>query len=60
MSLHEKLHKLPWMPPHSEAERHNARRRSARRNPTAHHANPPRVLKGWQERIGRLFGQDPR
>jgi len=66
--LHEELHKLPGMPPHSEAARlnqnHGARRlaaqvhRPALRNANAHHTKPPRVLVAWQEWIGVLFGAE--
>jgi hypothetical protein len=67
--LHAQLHRLPGMPPHSEAGRLNqrARRQSARprpqtatgRHPALHHhdvchANPPRVLVAWQNWIGGL------
>ncbi len=67
--LHERLHRLPGMPPHADAARLNQNRgarRPARRparaghhpsrpSPGAHHARPPRVLAGWQEWIGGLF-----
>jgi hypothetical protein len=64
--LHELLHKVPGVPPHSEAERLNANATAARIhgrhprlvNPVAHHANPPRVLVAWQEWIGRLVRRD--
>ena len=66
--LHEQMHKLPGMPPHSEAARLNQNlgdrrlshpaldgRHSALRNPNPHHGRPPRVLVSWQEWIGGLF-----
>lgn len=69
--LHEHLHKLPGMPPHSEAARlnqnrhahnHHGRHRPALTghrpsllNPDGHHARPPRVLVAWQNWIGGLF-----
>lgn len=60
--LHKQLHRLPGMPPHSEAARRNqargSRRLPARRpaphNHNAHHANPPRILVGWQNWIAGL------
>lgn len=65
---HEKLHKLPGMPPHSAAAQLNqnlhARRRHAHNhrghrrslpNSNGHHARPPRVLVAWQHWIGGLF-----
>ena len=62
--LHEQLHKLPGMPPHSEAERLNqnlpAKDRHAHHHDRhyraqARHAGPPRVLVAWQNWIGGLF-----
>jgi hypothetical protein len=69
--LHEHLHKLPGMPPHSEADRLNQNRNAhnhhsghraalTRRHPSlpipnGHHASPPRVLVSWQNWIGGLF-----
>jgi hypothetical protein len=66
--LHEHLHKLPAMPPHSEADRLNQNLRARRLhadnhgghhpslpNPNGHHARPPRVLVAWQNWIGSLF-----
>ena len=70
--LHDTLHRLPGMPAHEEAARLNSnaaaqRRHSAPpirplrnrplRSPDRHHGRPPRVLAGWQARIGRLFGR---
>jgi hypothetical protein len=66
--VHEELHKLPGMPPHSEAARLNQNLGAGRlaahvhhpalRSPNAHHARPPRVLVAWQEWIGGLFGAE--
>jgi len=50
--LHERLHELPGMPPHSEADRLN---RHAHHHHGGHHARPPRVLVAWQNWIGGLF-----
>jgi hypothetical protein len=71
--LHDDMHKLPGVPAHEDAAAHNtnehanararghaAKLRSPRpapKNGAAHHGNP-RVLVGWQRRIGRLFGHD--
>jgi hypothetical protein len=65
--MHDTLHRLPGMPAHEEAARLNsnaaARRRHSAppirplRSPDGHHGRPPRVLAGWQARIGRLFGR---
>jgi hypothetical protein len=68
--LHEHLHKMPGMPPHSEADglnqnlhAHNhgghhpglAGHHPSLPNPGGHHARPPRVLVAWQNWIGGLF-----
>jgi hypothetical protein len=70
--LHESLHALPGMPPHTEAARrnqnpgaHHPGRRLGRRtglvSPEAHHSRPPRILVGWQTWIGQRFaGRDRR
>ena len=68
--LHEHLHKLPGMPPHSEADRlnqnqhahdHHGGHHPSLSNPNGHHARPPRVLVAWQNWIGGLFaGRDGR
>ena len=69
--MHDTLHRLPGLPAHGQAARLNshaaARRRHLAlpirppqnrplRNPDGHQGRPPRVLAGWQARIGRLFG----
>ena len=57
--LHQRLHTLPGMPPHSAARRRNQNRRVNRHhgrrlpNPNGHHARAPRVLVAWQNWIGR-------
>ena len=68
--LHESLHALPGMPPHSEAARRKQHadahhpgpgaglavsRRPGLASPDAHHSRPPRVLVGWQTWIGERF-----
>lgn len=67
--LHEQMHKLPGMPPHSDAARLNHSRATknhgrhpapaghhpALRSPNPRHVRPPRVLVAWQEWIGGLF-----
>jgi hypothetical protein len=69
--LHEGLHALPGMPPHSEAAGRNqhagagavARPGAGRAghwrpgltSPDAHHSRPPRMLVGWQTWIGERF-----
>ena len=66
--LHKQLHRLPGMPPHSEAallnQTQGARRLPARRpalhNHDALHANPPRILVGWQNWIAGLAARRPR
>jgi hypothetical protein len=68
---HGALHRLPGMPAHGRAAEltaNAAARRLHRRllrnrplpNPDGHHGRPPRVVAGWQARIGGLFGQGQR
>jgi hypothetical protein len=40
--------------------RHRPLRHRPLRSPDGHHGRAPRVLPGWQARIGRLFGQEQR
>jgi hypothetical protein len=74
--LHDMLHRLPGMPAHGRAAELNSNGGTGRlqhrplpnrrlrnrplRSPDGHHGRPPRVLPGWQARIGRLFGQEQR
>jgi hypothetical protein len=74
--MHDWLHQLPGMPAHDQAARLNSNQASGRLrnrslpnrslpnrplpNRAGHHGRPPRVLAGWQARVGRLFGQEPR
>ncbi len=47
---------LPIWPPRNRPLRNRPLRNRPLRNPGGHHGRPPRVLAGWQARIGRLFG----
>jgi hypothetical protein len=74
--MHDWLHQLPGMPAHDQAARLNSNQASGRLrnrslpnrslpnrplpNRAGHYRRPPRVLAGWQARVGRLFGQEPR
>jgi hypothetical protein len=69
--LQDALHRLPGMPAHARAAELNANaaarrlhrrllRNRPQRNPDGHHGRPPRVLAGWQARVGGLFGQRQR
>ena len=69
--LHDALHRLPGLPAHARAAEltaNAAARRLHRRllrhrplpNPGGHHGRLPRVVAGWQARIGGLFGQGQR
>jgi hypothetical protein len=70
--LHERMHDLPGMPAHEEAERLNhggrlggdahalANRPHANRsfhNAPARHQREPRVLVGWQKAIAAFFAR---
>jgi hypothetical protein len=57
--LHERLHKLPGVPAHSEAVRLNQHRHAHHHRslsgPNGQHAAPPQVLVAWQNWIAGLF-----
>lgn len=66
---HEKMHKLPGMPEHSEASRLNHRgglpnrpfRNRPLKSPRVNHGHkPPTVLVGWQNAIARFFSRRDR
>lgn len=50
--LHGHLHKLPGMPPHTEAGRRH--RHGHHRPSNGQHTRPPRVLVAWQNWIAGL------
>lgn len=56
--LHEHLHKLPGMPPHSEAERLNQNRAAERLH--AHHHDTHRSLAGHHPSLGSPNGHHAR
>jgi hypothetical protein len=74
--LPDALHRLPGMPAHARAAELNAnaaarrlhhrplRNRGLRntppRSPGGHHGWRPRLLAGWQARLGCRLGQGPR
>ncbi len=56
--LHRATHRTPGIPAHTDRPPgHQGRPRHG--HSRTHHHSPPRVLKTWQNRIARLFGQDP-
>jgi hypothetical protein len=74
--LHDALRRLPRMPAHAQDGELNAnaaarrlhhrplRNRALRNTPLpsadGHHGRPPRLLAGWQARLGRGLGQGQR
>jgi hypothetical protein len=61
--LHQAMHQIPGVPEHCETphghQHHHPHRSHAEAHRRCNHGpgRPPRVLVGWQRRIGALFGQ---